>query len=111
MQITRQRVRPEVTINTAEVCPSCNGTGKVTASILVANDIDRDLNFIMQSHPKSKLSLHVHPFLAAYFKQGLPSLQMKWFMKYYKWVQVVGANDFSVTDYKFFENNEDEIRL
>ncbi len=111
MQITRQRVRPEVTINTAEVCPSCNGTGKVTASILVANDIDRDLNFIMQSHPKSKLSLHVHPFLAAYFKQGLPSLQMKWFMKYYKWVQVVSANDFSVTDYKFFENNEDEIRL
>ena len=26
MQITRQRVRPEVKINTSEVCPTCNGT-------------------------------------------------------------------------------------
>jgi ribonuclease G len=29
MQITRQRMKPELTINTMEVCPSCNGTGKI----------------------------------------------------------------------------------
>jgi ribonuclease G len=28
MQITRQRVRPEVNIVTKETCPACNGTGK-----------------------------------------------------------------------------------
>lgn len=30
MQITRQRVRPEQNIDTAEECPACKGTGKVT---------------------------------------------------------------------------------
>jgi ribonuclease G len=29
MQITRQRVRPAMEINTSEKCPSCNGTGKI----------------------------------------------------------------------------------
>ena len=29
MQITRQRMRPEVNINTSENCPSCGGTGKL----------------------------------------------------------------------------------
>ena len=57
MQITRQRVRPEVKINTAEVCPSCNGTGKINPSILLVDDIQRDLDFILQSRPNSKIQL------------------------------------------------------
>jgi ribonuclease G len=31
MQITRQRMKPEMNINTSEVCPSCDGTGKFPA--------------------------------------------------------------------------------
>lgn len=111
MQITRQRVRPEVNINTAEVCPTCNGTGKITASILLADEIERDLSFILQSHPKTQLSLRVHPFLSGYFRQGWPSIQMKWFMKYYKWIRIVPDNDSGIMSYKFFDNNDDEIRL
>ncbi len=111
MQITRQRVRPEVNINTAEVCPTCNGTGKITASILLADDIERDLNFVVQSHPKTKLTMRSHPFVISFFRQGLPSRQMKWFMKYYKWINLVPDSDMGIMEYKFFDNNEDEIRL
>lgn len=111
MQITRQRVRPEVKINTAEQCPACNGTGKINASILTTDNIERDLEFIMQSRPKSGLVLNVHPYLHAYLKQGLPSTQMSWFMKYYKWIKIVASPDYQVMDYKFFDNNRDEIRL
>jgi ribonuclease G len=46
MQITRQRVRPEVNIVTKETCPSCNGTGKIQASILVADQLEKDLEHI-----------------------------------------------------------------
>lgn len=111
MQITRQRVRPEVKINTAEVCPACNGTGKVNASILVTDEIERDLMFIFQSRPKAKIKLFVHPYLEAYFKRGLPNRQMKWYWKYQKWVKVLSDNDYSMLEYKFFDENEDEIRL
>ncbi len=111
MQITRQRARPEVKINTAEVCPTCNGTGKINASILLIDDIQRDLKFIIQSRPKSKLKLVVHPYLAAYLKKGLPSPQMKWFTEHLKWVRINGNNDYSMTEYRFFDGNDDEIRL
>lgn len=111
MQITRQRVRPEVKINTAEVCPSCSGTGKINPSILLTDDLERDLNFILQSRPKAKLTLHVHPYIEAYLKKGIPNIQMKWYMKFYKWIKIRSNADFSMTAYKFFDANEDEIRL
>ncbi|MBK7872557.1 MAG: Rne/Rng family ribonuclease [Saprospiraceae bacterium] len=111
MQITRQRVRPEVKINTAEVCPTCNGTGKINASILLLDDIERDMNFIIQSQIKSKIKLEVHPYVEAYLKKGLPNKQMKWYMQHHKWIRVQANSDFPLTKYRFFDENEDEIRL
>lgn len=112
MQITRQRVRPEVTINTAEVCPVCEGSGKVNATILLTDDIERDLEFIIQSRPKSRILLKVHPYVAAFLKRGfLKSYPIKWYRKYYKWIKVNQDNDFSINQYKFFDSNNDEIRL
>jgi ribonuclease G len=111
MQITRQRVRPEVKINTAEVCPTCMGTGKINASILLTDEIERDLEFIMQSRPKSKISLVVHPFIRAFLRKGFPNYQAKWYLKYYKWINIRSNTDYSLTEYRFFDNNEDEIRL
>jgi len=35
MQITRQRLKPEMNINTQEVCTSCHGTGKISSTLLL----------------------------------------------------------------------------
>ncbi len=111
MQITRQRVRPEVKINTAEVCPACNGTGKVNPTVLVTDDIERDLKFIIQSGAKAKMTVKTHPFVEAYLKKGFPSIQMKWFRQFYKWVKIKADPAYQIAEYKFFNENEDEIRL
>jgi ribonuclease G len=111
MQITRQRVRPEVKINTAEVCPSCEGSGKINPSILLTDNIERDLEYILQSRPNSKIQLHVHPYIYAFMKQGLPSMQMRWFTKYFKWIKIFSKGNYQVMQYTFFDDNEDEIRL
>lgn len=112
MQITRQRVRPEVIIDTAEVCPSCNGTGKVNASILLEDDIVRDINFILQSKPKGKLKLHVHPFVMAHLKRGFhKSIQVSWWREFHTWIKIYEDKEFALNTYKFFDENDDEIRL
>jgi ribonuclease G len=111
MQITRQRVRPEVKINTTEVCPTCNGTGNVNATILLVDEIERDLNYIMQSGHQTKLYLEVHPYLEAFLKKGFPSIRMKWFLTFYKWIGVRANSDFNLTHYVFSDGNDDEIRL
>jgi ribonuclease G len=83
----------------------------VNATILLTDDIERDMEFIMQSRPKSPLQLRVHPYLEAYLKKGLPNRQMKWFMRYNKWIKVTPNADYHLTEYRFFDGNEDEIRM
>jgi ribonuclease G len=111
MQITRERARPEVVVDTAEQCSTCGGTGKANATILLTDEVNRDLEFVMQSRPKGKVFLRTHPFLEAYLKKGFPSLQMRWFMRYNKWIRVVPHADYPLNQYRFFEGNDDEIRL
>lgn len=111
MQITRQRTRPEVSIDTSEQCPSCQGSGKVNSSILITDSIERDLNYIMTSRPDSKVTLHVHPFVYAYLKKGLKNAHWKWYFKYNKWIKIKSESDFHLNQYMFFDDHNDEIRL
>lgn len=111
MQITRQRTKPVVKIDTSELCPSCNGTGKTKASILVVDRIEQDLENILRSNPNEKPELHVHPFVFAYLTKGLPSIKHKWYRKYYKWIKIVSESDFYLDKYKFYDKNQDEIRV
>lgn len=101
MQITRQRVRPEVKIDTAEVCYSCQGTGKINPTILITDDIIRDLEYIQQSRPGTNVRLEVHPYINAFLKHGFPNFQHKWWWKNQKWIRIMPNSDFSLHEYKF----------
>ena len=111
MQITRQRTRPEVNIDTTELCPACQGSGKVNPSILVIDNMIRDIDYIISSRPKSKIKLHVNQFIYAYLKNVFPSVQMKWYAKFKKWISISSNANFHLFEYKFFDEADDEIRL
>lgn len=111
MQITRERVRPQVAITTAEVCASCNGTGKTNATILLADDINRDIEFIMKSQHPTKLTLAVHPYLHAYLRKSFFSQQIAWWRAYRRWISLRADNNYPLVVYKFFDENNDEIRF
>ncbi len=84
MQITRQRVRPEMKMSTEETCPYCSGTGKITSTLLLEDEIEDTLKNILTQNDniKKKLILRVSPIVAAYLKKGIFSLRMKWMLKY-----------------------------
>ena len=111
MQITRQRTRPEIKIKTAEVCPSCSGTGTVSPSLLITDDIARSLQIVHSSRPKSKISLVVHPYVKSHLTKGFPSQRMKWYLQYNKWINMKADPNFALNTYKFYDQNNDEIRL
>jgi ribonuclease G len=111
MQITRQRVRPEQNIVTGEVCPTCNGTGKITASILITDEIDVAVDDLLTSHNHKSLTLYVHPFLYTYYTKGVFSKQMKWFFHYFKWIKFVKDTSLGITDFKVMDDRGEEIEL
>jgi len=111
MQITRQRVRPEMNITTREVCPSCNGTGKISASIQITDQIEGHLDFLMKKQNASGVSIVVHPFIYSYFTKGVFSKRFGWMRKYNKWVKLIQDSSLAITEYKFLNKDVEEIEL
>jgi len=111
MQITRERVRPEIQIATAEVCPTCRGTGRVKATILLIDEIENNLSYLLTELDYQQLKLSVHPFVDAYIKKGIISRQWKWFWKHKKWVSVHVNAQYSLTEYSFLDAHNEEIKL
>lgn len=111
IEITRQRVRPEVNIVTDEQCPTCHGSGKIQPSILLVDAIENNLDYLFQKNRAKKVKLIVNPFLASYLKYGFPSHQHRWLLRYRKWVKVQGSQAAPFTSVRYFDENEEEIRL
>jgi ribonuclease G len=111
MQITRQRVRPEMNVSTHETCPSCGGTGTITASIAVSEIVAQHVEHLVLKQNERKLTLLVHPFLHAYFTKGLPSIRMNWFFKYKTWISIMEDSSFGITEFKFLNQNGDAIEI
>jgi ribonuclease G len=111
MQITRERVRPQMNIATKEVCPTCNGSGKIEASILVTDKIEEHVSHLFQKQNETKLTLALHPFLHAYYTKGIISKRMRWFFKYKKTVELIRDSSLAITEYKFLNKDGEEIEL
>jgi ribonuclease G len=111
MQITRQRVRPAIKIATEESCPSCKGTGKMDASILVADKIEKDLHYLLDEKSFKKLTIFLHPYIYAYFINGLISKRIKWLFKYKKWINLEVDSSLGIVDYLFMDEGGNEINI
>ncbi len=111
VEITRQRVRPETDINTSETCPTCKGTGEVHATILYAEEIENNLDYLISTKKEKGFTLEVHPYLEAFFTKGLISRQVKWLFKYKTWVSVRGNSENHFLEYSFKNKKNDEITL
>ena len=110
MQITRQRLRPELNISTSEVCPSCKGTGKIGPSILIADEMEKDLRYLINQGHRN-LALHVHPIMAAYLRKGsfFRSIIWKWYWTYKVKLKIVEDNNAPITHYQFFDRRTDDL--
>ena len=111
MQITRQRVRPELNIITKEKCPTCNGTGTISASILVSDKIEKHLEYILSTQNEKGVTIVLHPFLYAYYTKGIISKRVKWLFTYHKWVNIVQDSSMGITEYSFLNSQGAEIEL
>lgn len=110
IQITRQRVRPEVNIKTTEIDPSGQGQ-EVEAPIVLIEKMNVELDRIMKGPAKDKvIVLNTHPFIAAYLTKGFPSHRSKWFMEHKKWIKIQPRDAYTYLEYHFKDNDGKTIR-
>lgn len=113
VQITRQRVRPETNVSILEKCPVCDGTGEVKPSILLTDEIENNLAYLIQDQNEKNLKLATHPYIVAFIKKGgfLRSMQWKWYFKYKTWIKVEPVNSYHLMEYHFLNKSGDEIKF
>jgi ribonuclease G len=111
MQITRQRVRPEMNIVTNEKCPSCQGTGETKPTILFTDELERNLAFIVGKVKTRKIILNVHPFVASYLIRGIVSTSLRWSLKYGINLKVQPVTSFYMLEHHFTDKDGNEIDL
>jgi ribonuclease G len=110
MQITRQRMKQETSINTMEVCPSCGGTGKISSTLVLEDEIEKNLSYlIMQKH--AGLTIEVHPILYSYLTKGFPSKRMRWSLKFKQKIKVRPNTNYHLTEFHFYDKSNEEIKL
>ncbi|MFP4620603.1 MAG: ribonuclease E/G [Bacteroidales bacterium] len=110
MQITRQRVRPEMNIQTVEKCPTCNGSGEIRPPILLVDEIENYLKFLVKDLGYRRLTLKTHPYIAGYLKYGFPSIRWKWQFKYKIWLRIKGSDAYDFLHYNFFSGTREPIK-
>lgn len=101
MQITRQRIRPATQIETAEQCPLCRGTGKITSTVVIDEQVERQLAYFTKEKGHNTLQLRTSPILGAYLSRGWNSYISKWRRKYKCKLKLVESTANSVLQYEF----------
>lgn len=111
MQITRQRVRPELTIQTLEKCPTCQGTGEVMPTLLFDEELKNKARYIIERENLKKLTIKLHPYVAGYLNKGIFSMARQWGRKFNCRIKVESMQSNSFLEYKFYNKNNEEIIL
>jgi ribonuclease G len=111
LQVTRQRMRPEVSINTSESCPVCNGTGKISSTLLLEDEIEKRLLYLT-THAHKNLTLMVHPIVYSHLTKGFFNSIVKRWKKRFKTKIVVKQNtNYHLIEFRFFNDHDEEIKL
>ena len=111
MQITRQRVRPAMSVNVDELCPTCFGKGTIKSSILFTDTLESKIDTLVHKIGMRKFYLHVHPYVAAFINQGLFSLKLKWQIKYGFGINIVSSQKLAFLQYEFYDANRQFIDM
>ena len=112
MQITRQRVRPALTIVTEEHCPSCFGRGEVQPSLLFTDTLFEKLDYLVNTLGQRNFIMYVHPFVDAYLKRGFFStIYGSWRRKLGRCFKIVADESLAYLQYRVLDSNRNEIDL
>ena len=110
MQITRQRVRPEMHIETAENCPTCAGSGNVQPPILFPEMVKNELSLLISEHQPSRLEVALHPFVSTYLTKGFNSEERRWRKELGCRIKINPVESLHFLEFRVYNEQGDELR-
>ena len=84
---------------------------EVEAPIVLIDKIKAELSKITMNRrlKAESVYLHLHPFVAAYILEGYPSVRLKWYFKFKKWINIVPRHAYKYLEFKFLDKNRKKL--
>ncbi|MFN8296087.1 MAG: ribonuclease E/G [Chitinophagales bacterium] len=108
MEITRQRMKEQISVDTREPLLHGNSKYKVDQPLQIIDNIESELNHL-KTHTEKNFLLYVHPFIYAFMKKDTFSFRMKWYSKIGKIVRLVQDSSLHLGEYKLMTKNGEKV--
>ncbi|MDR2557064.1 MAG: ribonuclease E/G, partial [Bacteroidales bacterium] len=111
IQITRQRVRPQTEMTVVETCPTCGGTGEIKPSIIIVDEIQKNIEYLIEDQNEKHFSIMLHPYIYSYFRRYPFKYKWRWFFKYRWKIHLYESESLGLLEYRFLNKDGEEIQL
>jgi ribonuclease G len=108
VQLTRERVRPNLLYRYSESCPRCDGLGRIPTKSTLITKIERRIKQIKSTGHEKRLILRVHPDLAGYLTEGIKSHVRQLMLKYFVLIKVVSDDSMKEEEIQLNSSKDDK---
>ena len=109
MQITRQRVRPIAVEDVTDVCPTCQGTGKIEPTVLLDKKIENQISLLTLDRGHKYIKLVVSPYVASFLTRGWISLRRRWQWRYKAKIEVVEDQSTGILEVHYHDKKGNDL--
>ena len=109
MQITRQRVRPVAVESVSDVCPTCNGTGKIEPTVVLDKKIENQISFLTEDRGHKYIKLVVSPYVASSLQKGFWSLRRRWEWKYKVRIRIAEDQSIGIVEVHYHDRKDNDL--
>ncbi len=112
IEMTRQRVRPEVIMSMYEPCRKCEGSGLVPTIATTVSRIERWIQRYRSTKGDRRISLQITPEVYSYLNEGRYSKRLRLMWKYWMKIILVKNEQLEIGDFKVYDiKNKKSIEL
>ena len=79
--------------------------------MLFTDTLESKIDIMRNTIGMKGFKLHVHPYVAAFIKQGIFSLYRKWQMRYGMGLRVIPDQKLAYLEYRFYDKNGNEVDM
>lgn len=106
MQITRQRMSQAVEEKISDLCPTCEGMGRVPSKFIILNRIENWIKKYKTKSDEFSLELVVNPYMLEYLNDGEISNLTRLMIKYLLKINVRTNEQIKLDEFKFYSHRE-----
>ena len=91
------------------MCPTCGGTGTITPSAVLDQQIENQIAYYVNEKGHKYIKVKVSPFVKSFLTKGFPSLRMRWQLRYKAVIKVITDQTTGFVEVHYFDKDNNEL--